>query len=189
VSFPFLRLCCLSLILAPGILAGCDSSPKIAREEAFGPSKVRIHPTFTQVKDWNGDGGVDGVEAVVELLDSFDEPTKASGTMLFQLSEYKPADPNPADRQLADPWRLPIETRDQQVAHWNTALRAYTFQLPRAKLDRGRTFVLDVTFETAGGVDKPGGGRLFDRLVIEPPPEVRKPGDKVKPAGGRRPGK
>src|SRR4051812_12404338 len=163
-ALPLLLLCCLGW--------GCESSPTIAREEAFGPSEVRLHPTFTQVKDWTGDGKPDGIEAVVELLDSFHEPTRGSGTFVFEAYEFRQNDPNPANKRLGDPWIVKLETREDQDAKWNTALRAYTFQLP-GKFRPSQTYVLDVRFETTGGANKPGGGRLFDRLVIEPPADIK----------------
>src|SRR3954468_14264871 len=107
----------LVLFLLPA--SGCESSPKIVREQQFGPAKVRLHPTFTQVKDWTGDNHPDGIEAVVELLDSFDEPTKGSGTLVFELSEYRPQDPQMAFRRQAEPWQESLVTREQQTAHWS----------------------------------------------------------------------
>src|SRR3954468_3685372 len=100
------------------LVAGCDSSPKIAREEAFGPSKVRLHPTFTQVKDWTGDGKPDGIEAVVELLDSFHEPTRGSGTFVFEVYDYRQNDPNPANKRIGEPWIVKLDTREDQQAKW-----------------------------------------------------------------------
>jgi hypothetical protein len=177
----------LCLLLLPLLLPACDSSPKITREESFGPAKVRLHPTFTQVRDWTTDGKPDGVEAVVELLDSFGDPTRGSGTFVFEVYDYRPNDPNPANKRLGEPWIVKLETRDDQQAKWSPALRAYTFQLP-GKLRKDKTYVLDVTFETAGGANRPGGGRLFDRLVIEPPADVKKPEHEVKRGGLLRPG-
>ena len=81
--------------------------------------------------------------------------------------------------------RRPRTTVD--VLRWNPALRAYTFQLP-GKFRADRTYVLDVRFETIGGANKPGGGRLFDRLVIEPPADIKKPDKEVKRGGLIRPG-
>ena len=177
---PLLLLTCLGW--------GCESSPTIAREEAFGPAKVRLHPTFTQVKDWTGDGKPDGVEAVVELLDSFGEPTRGSGSFLFELSEYRPVEPQPAGGRIADPWVFKLDTREQQQARWNPALRAYTFQLPMGKLPPEPAYVLDLTYESLGGTTtRPTGGRLFDRLVIEPPGDLKKVEKQIKRTGNKKP--
>jgi hypothetical protein len=175
----FLLLACLGW--------GCESSPTIAREEAFGPAKVRLHPTFTQVKDWTGDGKPDGLEAVVELLDSFGEPTRGSGSFLFELSEYRPLEPQPAGGRLAEPWNFKLDTREQQQARWNPALRAYTFQLPMATMPVAPAYVLDLTYESLAGTTRPSGGRLFDRLVIEPPGELRKVEKQIKRTANKKP--
>ena len=182
-----LHRCSLSSVLLLAA-AGCNSSPRIARDDAFGPSKVRLHPTFTQVKDWTGDGKPDGVEAVVELLDSFGGPTRGSGRLLFEMSDFRPQSPQPAGRRVNEPWGKSLVTREEQESLWSPALRAYTLQLP-GRVNPGSTYVLDVSFESAGGATRPGGGRLFDRLVLEPPPELKTPDKEVKRAGGGRPRK
>jgi hypothetical protein len=192
-AFPFVA--CLSLatlaVIAGGT-GGCDSSPKVARDDAFGPSKVRLHPTFTQVKDWTGDGKPDGVEAVVELLDSFGEPTRGSGKFLFDLSDYRSADADATGGRVAGPWVVSLQTRDEQLAHWNTALRAYTFQLPQAKLRSSVAYVLDVSYDPTpsdGATTRPTTGRLFDRLIVEPPAELKKTEKEIRrDKSGRRPG-
>lgn len=173
-------------LLAVTTIAGCEKQSRIAQDPMFGPAKVRIHPSFTQVKDWDGDGKPDGIEAVVELWDEFDEPTRGSGKLLFQLYGYRAASPEPRGERIAEPWPHLLETREQQIAHWSAALRAYTFQLPFPKAQRGRTYVLDAQFETLGGATRPGGGRLFDRLVLEPPPDKKLPEDEIDRLGSRK---
>lgn len=165
---------------------GCSHSPRIVRPEEFGPTTLRIHPTFTQVKDWNGDKIPDGVEAVVELLDSFDEPIRGDGTLLFELWGYKKYDPDPLGKRVGGPWQGLLLTREQQQMQWSPALRAYTFQLAKLNIDQGREFVLTASFEAAGGADRPGGGRLFGRLIIEPPPGKKNEDEGVGRARGTR---
>jgi hypothetical protein len=177
------HLVTLSLLL---LACGCDSQHKIVQDPMFGPATLRVHPTFTQVKDWTGDGKPDGVEAVVELLDEFDEPTRGAGTLLFELHAYRRDHPEPAGTRLAEPWTGSLLTKEDQPKHWSPALRAYTFQLPYPQVASGQTYVLVVTFETVGGATREGGGRLFDRIILEPPPDKRAPDKPVKRAGGKR---
>jgi hypothetical protein len=174
------QLVTLSLL----VLTGCESQRKIA--PAFGPTTLSVHPTFTQVKDWTGDGKPDGVEAVVELLDEFEEPTRGAGTLLFELHAYRPDHPDHAGQRLAEPWTGSLLTKEDQPKHWSPALRAYTFQLPYPQVAIGQTYVLVVTFETIGGATREGGGRLFDRRIVEPPADKRIPDRPVKRAGGKR---
>jgi hypothetical protein len=145
-------------------LCGCESqtfSRSQSEAQMFGPSTMRIHPAFTQVKDWTGDGKPDGIEAFLELSDQFGEPTRATGTIRFELYNFHESEEERRGKQLATPWTFVLDTRDQQIAHWNPVERAYTFRLPYDKISANRRYVLTAQF------DRPGG-RLFDQLIIEP---------------------
>jgi len=148
------------------VMASCAPDPKARTpEEAkmFGPQSMRIHPTFTRVKDWTGDGKPDGIEAVVELQDEFGEPTRATGSVMFELYQYRPTYPDVRGRRVPEVWVWPLLRSNEQAAHWSRALRAYTFKIP---LDPGRqTMVLEATFEL--GADR---GRLTNQIILEPPP-------------------
>src|SRR5438552_9990647 len=162
-----LRSAVAALILAPVLslaASGCQPSGYArtpADAEMFGAQAVRIHPTFTRAKDWNGDGKPDGVEAVLELQDGFGEPTRATGRAMFEVYQYRPYHPDPRGKRVAQVWSWPVTTRQEQVEHWSRALRAYTFKIP---YDPGNhTVVLAATFDLNGG--KP---RLFDQIILEP---------------------
>jgi hypothetical protein len=144
-------------------LASCGPDRRRTADEAklFGPKLMRVHPTFTRVKDWTGDGKPDGIEAVVELQDEFGEPTRATGSVMFELYQYRETHPDVRGRRIPEVWVWPLVHREEQTAHWSRALRAYTFKIP---FDQGRaTIVLEATFEL--GADR---GRLTDRVVLEP---------------------
>lgn len=146
-------------------LASCASGPRArTAEEAmlFGPRSMRVHPTFTRVKDWTGDSRPDGIEAVVELQDEFNEPTRATGSVMFELYQYRPTHPDVRGRRVPQVWVWPLARRNEQAAHWSRALRAYTFKIP---FDPGRSpVVMEATFEL--GAQR---GRLTNQIVIEPP--------------------
>ena len=154
-TFPMLFL------LAVG---GCQPSGyarTAADAEMFGAQAVRIHPTFTRAKDWNGDGNPDGIEAVLELQDEFGEPTRATGRAQFEIYQYRPYYPDPRGKRLQQTWEWALNTRQEQVDHWSRALRAYTFKIP---YDPGNhSLVLAATFELGGGTP-----RLFDQIILEP---------------------
>jgi hypothetical protein len=155
------------------VLAGCQPTPyprSKSEEQMFGAASMRVHPTFTQIKDWTGDGKPDGIEVVLEFEDQFDEPTRAAGTVRFELWSYRQMDSERAGRQLTNPWTFSIAGRDEQAAHWNPAVRGYSFQLPFDKISTGRTYVLTAQFNTTDG----GSGRLFDQLILEPSKEAGK---------------
>lgn len=160
--------CAAVLPLLLSALASCETKypPSEADARLFGAKSMRIHPTFTRVKDWTGDGKPDGIEAVVELQDEFGEPTRGTGSLMFELYTYQPTHPDPRGRRVPEVWVRPIMNRQEQVAHWSRALRAYSFRIP---FDPGRTrYVLAATFERPNDQ-----GRLFDQIVLEPPAPER----------------
>lgn len=157
---------CAPLLLSAIFVCACGCQSETftrtaSEEQMFGPSSMRIHPTFTQVKDWTGDGKPDGVEVVLELQDQFGEPTRAAGKVRFELYSFHEAAEERRGKQMTDPWIFPLNTRDEQMAHWNPVERGYTFQLPYDKIVANRRYVLTAQF------DRPDG-RLFDELILEP---------------------
>lgn len=127
----------------------------------FGPVSMRLHPVFTQVRDWNGDNDPDGVEALVELQDQFGDPTKASGVVVFELYEFKPMNPDPRGMRLVGPWEGRLDSIEDQRQHWSRTSRTYTFQLAYPKISASKSYVLTASFEMIGG------GRYFNRMILE----------------------
>jgi hypothetical protein len=160
--FPFFPLTCTCLLL----LAACDSSnsrPRTSDEIAmFSPVSIRLHPAFTLVKDLSGNGIPDGFEAVVEFDDRFGDPTRAAGTVLFELYDYRAGFPDDRGVRLVDPWPGKILTVDQQKAHWDVALRAYSFELAYPAVRTDRDYVLHVTYDPGPG----NGPMLFAQTII-----------------------
>jgi hypothetical protein len=130
-------------------------------EGIIGPVSIRVHPTFTQVKDWNGDNKPDGIETLLEVRDQWDEPIRATGKVIFELYDFRRGHPDPRGARLANPWVVSLATADDQAARWDRVSRSYKFQLAFPQIDRHKTYVLTASFETEGG-------RLFDRLTLGP---------------------
>src|SRR5688572_26791518 len=157
----------MAIIVAIGAvaLAGCHSDAPFMRSEAdarlFGPVSMRLHPIFTQVKDWNADSRPDGIEALIELQDQFGDPTKASGRVIFELFEYQAYEPERRGERLVGPWIGYLETLDEQRDRWNRTSRTYSFQLEYPRIQGNRTYVLTADFQLSGG------GRFFDRVIVE----------------------
>jgi len=145
------------------VLGACQPASQLAEHEdadapLFAPTDLRIHP-FTSIKDWDGDGRTDGVEVLLELQDRFRDPTKATGTVLFELYEYRRNHPDPRGERIAA-WRGSVMTLEEQRARWNRISRTYSFQLawPGLRLDKG--YVLQVWFDQ-------NGRRLTSQIVLE----------------------
>lgn len=148
---------------AIALLASCQpASRSVERESAdaplFAPTDLRIHP-FTAVKDWTGDGKIDGVEVLIELQDRFRDPTKATGAALFELYDYRRSHPDPRGERLAA-WRGSLQTLEEQRTHWNRISRTYSFQLAYPEVSVNKSYVLQVWFDT-------GGHRLMGQVVLE----------------------
>jgi len=167
--------------LTPALI-GCQpstrSDDRVAADSAmFGPTDLRIHP-FTSVKDWDGDGKPNGVEALIELQDRFRDPTKATGAVIFELYTYEKTHADHRGVRLAY-WRGTLLTLEEQKMHWNRISRTYSFQLAYPEISINKSYVLEVWFEHAGK-------RLTSSVVLEmqepkgvvpttPPPPVTRP--------------
>ena len=152
---------CLVLLLLGGCgqpLLDLETSPDTS---FFSATTMRIHPIFSQAKDWSGDGKPDGIEVLIEFQDQFGDPAKAAGTLLFEVFDYRIANPDPRGPRLANPWIGSIATLEDQRARWNRTSRTYTFQLAFPQVDKSKSYVLTAMFRSTTG------GRFFDRIVLE----------------------
>ena len=157
LSLPLL----LTALVAP---AGCASRAPVPRSPAdaalFAPVSMRIHPIFSQVKDWTGDGKPDGIEALLEFQDQFNDPTKAAGTVVFELFAYRPYNPDPRGQRVVNPWVGSLQTLAEQQARWNRTSRTYSFQLEYPQVRADENYVLTATFDT-------GSTRFFDEIILQ----------------------
>lgn len=146
-------------------LVGCGSQPnwdQESKQDLFAPTAMRIHPVFTQVRDWTGDGKPDGIEVFVEFQDRFGDPSKAAGNMVFEVYQYRPGWPDPRGERLGTPYVVSIDSVATQREHWNRTARAYSFQLALPSVSPRQTYVLTTS------VDAGNNQRFFDRFTIEP---------------------
>ncbi|CAN5345718.1 hypothetical protein BH09PLA1_BH09PLA1_07700 [soil metagenome] len=157
----FLPLILLLLASASGCQTDAPFARSVADTQLFGPVSMRLHPIFTQIKDWSGDGKPDGVEALIELQDQFGDPTKASGRIVFELFEYQPYNPERRGDRVLNPWIGYLETLDEQRDRWNRTSRTYSFQLENPAIQTSKTYVLTAEFQLSGG------GRFFDQIILE----------------------
>ena len=155
----FFRCAIVNLALVGG--CGPSRAPRTADEQAlFGAVSFRIHPAFTQIKEWSDAHKPDGIEAVLEFQDQFNDPTRAAGDVRFELYNFHPADPDHRGHRLAI-WSATLSGRDDQIGHWDPAARGYSFQLAYPTIRVDHAYVLTAQFDR-------GSTRLFDQLIIEP---------------------
>lgn len=165
---PHARLrCLLGALVALPLLVSCTQGgiepPSPSEPSLFDASAMRVHPIFSDIKDWTGDGRPDGVEVLLEFQDRFGDPTKAAGTVLFELFEYRRGNPDPRGARVVNPWVGSIATLGEQSAHWNRTSRTYAFQLAFPAIAERNAYVLTATFRPTAG------GRFFDRVVLTTP--------------------
>jgi hypothetical protein len=151
-------------IVSLALLAACSSqsvpTPQTADEQQlFGPVSMKLD-TFSKVKDWEGTAAPQGVEALIEFDDRFGDRTKAAGTIVFELYDYRPYWPDPRGARLANPWTASLTSYDEQKAHWEAASGAYMFRLAYDQAAWNHSYVLTATFESADGV------RFFSQIVL-----------------------
>ena len=178
--------CAVIAITVTVLLAGCGVYPRVSRRtmteaEMFGAANMRIHPIFSQVKDWTGDGKLDGVEALLEFSDGFGDPTKSSGAVVFELYDYRQYNPDPRGTRVAEPWVASLASPAEQRARWNRTSRTYAFQLAAEGISDNRNYVLTASFDRrqpsssslSSPVDSSQPPRLFDRIILEAQPRER----------------
>ena len=164
----------LKLVLTFSLLllaAGCSSAPMERDSDEvsmFGASRMRLHPIFTQVKDWTGDNVPDGVEAEIEFQDQFGDPTKCAGKVLFELFGYRKGFPDPRGDRVANPWVGQLSSLQDQHDHWNRTSRTYSFQLAMPGISAHSDYVLTAMFEHNDG------RRFFGRVILMGTPEEKK---------------
>ena len=149
-----MRLILASMVLLAAVLAGCQfkgdaRSPRDAGGPwPFRPAAVRVHP-FTRLEH---QGGLDMLEARIELLDAAGDVTKGVGTLRFELYSEAPTEGRQGQGRRLYHWQVSIESLDSNAEHWDPITRTYQFML---KLDRPppaeRRLRLHVQYDAATG--------------------------------------
>ncbi|MEL7239132.1 MAG: hypothetical protein AAGK78_09735, partial [Planctomycetota bacterium] len=127
------RLVLLLLLILP--VACATPRDPVTREAAFGPAEMRINQTFTRMRDTDGDGTPDRVEANIELIDAYGDATKGSGVVSFDLFQYATGGTDVLGQRVGSPQLYDLGTSEQQSEHWQSVVRTYRFRLPWTGLD------------------------------------------------------
>lgn len=163
-------------VLAAPVLCGCAAStPRVDVDDPQMAAYVQlVMPARVAILEWTkpislaGDGRADGVEAIVEARDSFDDLTKVVGTFHFELQSRQPSDP--IGTRVAF-WPVEVHTAQALRSYRDPLSRFYHFplQLDRPPLAPGR-YCLSLWLHL------PTGQRLYGEYVFDydgeaaPPP-------------------
>ena len=126
------------------------------------PSKIVIVAPFTRVKSFDDDTTPDGIELLLQSVNSLGDPGMLVGHVHVDLFEHVPASGNAKGRRV-DYWDIELSTKEEQRTHWNQATQMYEFRLqvnPNVVPAKDR-FVLQVTYTT------PMGDHLRDECIID----------------------
>ena len=150
-------------------LAGCASTPcatnhadRLQMCALLMPRSIEIVEPFTRVKSFDDDDIPDGIELLLQAVNSFGaRGLMMVGHLRVDLYEHVPASGDQKGRRL-EHWQIPLSTAEQQLEHWNDITQMYEFLLqvdpaPIAPADR---YVLAVTYSS------PLGEHLTDECII-----------------------
>jgi len=143
------------------LLSGCNGVKLPGGEvpPPMLPAQIRIHG-HTGMRTFSDGGGIKGIEAQIEVLDTMGDRTKAFGSFRFELYTYNSARPDPRGKRIAV-WARDVKTLEANREHWDRLFQAYRFQLAWDEpIAVGRKFVLQVIFSS------PYGSRLFDQRTF-----------------------
>lgn len=111
------------------------------------PKKVKIHP-FTGTKTFEEHGGVPGIVVRIQLMDSYEDPTKAFGNFRFEIYEFRPHSQNPKGKKI-DTWEESLMQPKKNLLHWDKITRAYKFKLRQNhQIVPGQKYVLVAVFSS-----------------------------------------
>lgn len=127
---------------------------------------VRIHPLTREVRS-NTRNDVDQtivIDVHIELFDAWGHPTKALGTLQFELVQGSRTGLQPSSELEENVYRATIDMLDPQdnsVRYYDSATRTYRLYLEAPRRITNAPITLNATFVT------PSGRLLDDRFIIE----------------------
>lgn len=127
------------------------------------PCRIEIIEPFTRVRDFDQDNELDGIELLMQAVNSQDNPgLQIVGNVRIELYEFVEASADPKGRRV-DRWAVDLSSVELQQKHWSQLTQMYEFRLEvdPAVLPRKRKYVLAVTYDTPDGI------HLMDECVLE----------------------
>jgi len=169
LAHPTLRFQFGRLFLPCSILVGGCAAPQAADNAAqrkllalLMPSRVEIVEPFTGVKSFDGDATPDGIELLLQAVNSLDNPgLMIAGDLRVELFEYVPASADNKGRRL-EYWNVELASEAHQRTYWNQVTQMYEFRLEvdTSVIPPARQFLLSVTYNS------PLGEHLSDECLV-----------------------
>ncbi|MGB2984521.1 MAG: hypothetical protein WBE26_01450 [Phycisphaerae bacterium] len=150
-------------------LTACATPPRAADDAArremlalLMPSRIEIVEPFTRVKSFDDDTTPDGIELLLQAVNSLDNPgLMIAGRVRVELYEYVPASGDQKGRRL-EHWNIELTDAHLQRTYWNALTQMYEFRLgiDPTKIPAADKYVLAVAY------DSPLGEHLTDECII-----------------------
>ncbi len=160
---------CLVLAFLVSV-TGCQTTPAVrdtaAKQkmlELLMPSRIEIVEPFTRIKSFDKDTKPDGIELLVQAVNSLDNPgLMIAGDVRVELFSYVPASGDRKGPRL-EYWKISLSTEQQQRTYWNQITQMYEFwlQVDPTVLPLEDKYLLTVTYSS------PLGEHLTAESVIE----------------------
>ncbi len=128
--------------------------------ELFRPVDMNIS-YFTDLRDFSGDGNIDGLDVRVILEDRFGDAVKTLGDFRVETFLYVPRSQNPRGPQVNN-WFVSVRTAEDLEKYWDQTDRAFRFPLALARGIDAQRAIVQVTYYVPDG----SGKMLFAERVI-----------------------
>lgn len=156
----------LCLVLVGGCAANSSRYDAASQRKLLSllmPSRIEIVEPFTRVKSFDNDSTPDGIEVLLQAVNSLDNAgLMIVGDLRIELYEYVLASGDQKGRRL-EYWQVPLATSEDQRTYWNRVTQMYELQLSVDSdiIPSSRRYVLAVVYNS------PLGEHLTDECIIE----------------------
>ncbi len=132
----------------------------------FTPTSLVIG-FFTRSKDFDGDGGLDGLEVRLQPIDRFGDPTKAVGWFRVEVFQYQAHSTERRGARLGH-WFVSVADAEANEAYYDPIDRSYVLPLLwQAAIAPGTAVIVQATYYPPGGF----GEKLIAQRAIKVSPE------------------
>lgn len=154
------------------LAGGCQTTPSVLDDDAkrrmlalLMPNRIEIVEPFTRVKSFDDDSTPDGIELLIQAVNSLDNPgLMIAGNVRIELYQHVPASANRTGKRL-ELWEVQLATKEHQRTYWNQITQMYEFRLEvdPSVIPLDEKYVLQVTYNS------PLGEHLTDECILNRP--------------------
>ncbi|MFH0980607.1 MAG: hypothetical protein V2A79_03595 [Planctomycetota bacterium] len=178
------RLVALAVLASPGCQRPTVDLNAAATHQQLSllmPAAVKIVAPFTRFRSFDDDERPDGIELLVQPVNTFGDPVNIAGDVIVELYEFRQASGDRKGEKVQQ-WDIALASERAQRMYWNRTTSMYEFrlQLARTTLPAEPKYVLQVTYNT------PLKEHMLDECVLEAPLSPRALAGAVPSNGGTR---